>query len=176
VKRVTLVTGGARCGKSRYALSLLEPYRRKAFIATAEALDEEMRDRIAAHQAERGPGFVTVEAPIELAEAVRRLPGDIEAGVVDCLTVWLGNLLHVFGEDDDATGARLEALVEVLHAPPADLVVVTNEVGWGIVPENPLARRFRDLAGRLNQQAAAMAHEVVLMVSGLPLHLKRSLP
>lgn len=172
--QVTLVTGGARSGKSRHALALMEPYAKRAFIATAEAIDEEMRDRIARHQAERADSFITVEAPVHLGEAIRSLPEDIEAAVVDCLTVWLGNLMHYYGEDEAGLGARVEELLAALREPPCYLVIVTNELGMGIVPDNELARRFRDLAGWLNQDVAALADEAVLVVSGIPLHLKRS--
>ena len=174
MSRVTLVTGGARSGKSRHALARMEPYARRAFVATAEAIDEEMRDRIARHQAERADSFITVEAPIHLGEAIRSLPEGVEAAVVDCLTVWLGNLVHHFGEDEERLGAQVESLLEAVKKPPCDLVVVTNELGLGIVPDNELARRFRDLAGWLNQDMAALADEVVLVVSSLPLYLKRS--
>jgi len=174
LSRVTLVTGGARSGKSRHALALMEPYARRAFIATAEAIDEEMRDRIARHQAERADSFLTVEAPLHLGEAIRALPEGVEAAVVDCLTVWLGNLMHHYGEDEAALGARVEELIAALRQPPCDLVIVTNELGMGIVPDNELARRFRDLAGWLNQDVAELADAVVLVVSGVPLHLKRS--
>jgi len=133
-----------------------------------------MQDRIARHQAERAGSFVTVEAPVHLGEAIRSLPGDVEAAVVDCLTVWLGNLMHYYGEDEAGLGERVEDLLAALQEPPCDLVVVTNELGMGIVPDNELARRFRDLAGWLNQDVAALADEVVLVVSGIPLSLKRS--
>jgi adenosylcobinamide kinase/adenosylcobinamide-phosphate guanylyltransferase len=173
LSRVTLVTGGARSGKSRHALALMEPYAKKAFIATAEAIDEEMRDRIARHQAERSGSFSTVEAPISLGEAIRSLPTDVEAAVVDCLTVWLGNLMHHYAEDEESLGARVEELLAALKKPPCDLVIVTNELGMGIVPDNALARRFRDLAGWLNQDVAALADDVILVVSGIPINLKR---
>lgn len=172
--RVTLLTGGARSGKSRHALALMERYGKRAFVATAEALDEEMRDRIARHQAERADSFITVEAPVHLGDAIRALPADVEAAVVDCLTVWLGNLMHYYGEDESSLGARVGELIDALREPPCDLVIVTNELGMGIVPDNELARRFRDLAGWLNQDVAELADEVVLVVSGIPLSLKRS--
>jgi adenosylcobinamide kinase/adenosylcobinamide-phosphate guanylyltransferase len=174
LSHVTLVTGGARSGKSRHALALMEPYANKAFIATAEAVDEEMRDRIARHQAERAGSFITVEAPIHLGEAIRSLPADVEAATVDCLTVWLGNLMHHYAEDEDSLGAQVEGFLAALKEPPCDLVIVTNELGMGIVPDNALARRFRDLAGWLNQDVAALADDVLLAVSGIPVTLKRS--
>ncbi len=174
MSHLTLVTGGARSGKSRYAVTRMESYGRRAFIATAEALDEEMRERIEHHRAERADSFITVEAPVHLGEAIRSLPEGTEAAVVDCLTVWLGNLMHYFEDDEDRLGAEVESLLDALKEPPCDLVIVTNELGLGIVPDNELARRFRDLAGWLNQDAAALADEVVLVVSGLPLHLKGS--
>jgi len=174
LSRVTLVTGGARSGKSRYALARMEPYRKRAFIATAEALDGEMRDRIARHQAERADAFLTVEAPLALGEAIRWLPSGTDAAIVDCLTVWLGNLMHHFGDEEAPRREAIDALLEAVTTAPCDLVVVTNELGMGIVPDNELARRFRDEAGRLNQDVAALADEVVWVVSGLPVHLKRS--
>jgi adenosylcobinamide kinase/adenosylcobinamide-phosphate guanylyltransferase len=174
VSRVRLVTGGARSGKSRYALSLMDPYRTKAFIATAEALDDEMRDRIAKHRAERGGAFVTVEAPLELARAIRDLPDNVEAAIVDCLTVWLGNLVHHYGDDEPKLRAETDALLEVLRDPPVDIVLVTNELGMGIVPDNALARRFRDLAGWLNQDVARVAGQVALVVSGIAVTIKES--
>jgi adenosylcobinamide kinase/adenosylcobinamide-phosphate guanylyltransferase len=152
----------------------MEPYARKAFTATAEAIDEEMRDRIARHQAERAGSFITLEAPIRLGAAIRSLPADVEAAVVDCLTVWLGNLMHHYAEDEDSLGAQVEDLLTALKEPPCDLVIVSNELGMGIVPDNELARRFRDLAGWLNQDVAALADDVVLVVSGIPVTLKRS--
>jgi adenosylcobinamide kinase / adenosylcobinamide-phosphate guanylyltransferase len=173
MKRVTMITGGGRCGKSRQALELARPYRRRAFIATAEAFDGEMSDRIAKHKAERGSEYLTVEAPLDLAGALRSLPGDVDVAVVDCLTVWLGNLMHRHGADGDGESLpEVAALLQALGDPPCDVIVVTNEVGMGIIPENAMARRFRDWAGRVNQRVAAQAGEVVLMVSGIPLKLK----
>lgn len=172
----TLITGGARSGKSRYALELAARYARPAFIATAEPFDGEMRARIERHREERGPRWSVVEEPVDLAAALKRLPAGTEIAVVECLTSWLGNLIHRHG---DAVASRepggieeVAAFLASLDRPPCPLVVVTNEVGLGIVPENALARAFADLAGRLNQAVAARAERVVLMVSGLPLVLK----
>ena len=169
--KTTLVTGGGRSGKSRYALELPLPRKAKAFIATAQPLDEEMRARIEKHREDRGEEFLTVEEPLDLARALGSLPDGIEVAVVDCLTVWLGNLVH--RHEGEAGGfPEVPAFVEVLRDPPCDLIIVTNEVGMGIVPANELARRFRDLAGTVNQAIATLADEVVLMVSGVPLVVK----
>jgi len=179
-RTVTLVTGGARSGKSRFARDLAARYLgRRAFIATAEAMDDEMRDRIRRHREERGELYATVEEPIDLAAALGRLPGDTEVAIIDCLTVWLGNLLHRRGQGGG--GAELVDLPEVsaflaaVADPPCSLVLVTNEVGFGVIPENALARRYVELLGRLNQDVAERAARVVLLVSGLPLALKGGL-
>lgn len=176
---MTLITGGARSGKSRYALELADRWRHRAFLATAEPLDEEMRRRIVRHRAERGEGWTTIEEPADLAGALARLAPETEVAVVDCLTVWLGNLVHRLSARaaappdpaDLETFPEIAALLALLDAPPCRLVVITNEVGWGIVPDNALARTFRDLAGRVNEEAARRADRVVLMVAGRPLEL-----
>jgi len=165
---VTLVLGGARSGKSRYAESLIEalppPW---IYLATAEARDAEMAERIAVHHARRGPGWQTVEAPHDLAGALRAAP--VEAAVlVDCLTLWLSNRLLAEADMDREIERFEAALVEQKGM----VVLVSNEVGAGIVPDNALARRFQDLQGTLNQRIAARASRVVFMVAGLPLQLK----
>jgi adenosylcobinamide kinase / adenosylcobinamide-phosphate guanylyltransferase len=164
---LTLVLGGARSGKSRYAESLIAalppPW---VYIATAEAGDEEMTVRINAHRARRGPDWRTIEAPRDLTAALaasERLPV-----LIDCLTLWLSNLL-LADADIDAEIKRLENALMVANAP---VVLVANEVGSGIVPDHPLGRKFRDLQGVLNQRIAARADRVVLMVAGLPLTVK----
>jgi adenosylcobinamide kinase / adenosylcobinamide-phosphate guanylyltransferase len=167
--RLTLVVGGARSGKSRYAEALITalpaPW---VYVATAQALDDEMAERIAAHRARRRAGWGTVEVPRELAGAMAaqgRTPM-----LVDCLTLWLSNML-LADADCDAAIERLDAALGQAAAP---VVMVSNEVGLGIVPDNALARRFRDLQGVLNQKIAARADRVVLMVAGLPLTVKGS--
>ncbi|GAA0765739.1 bifunctional adenosylcobinamide kinase/adenosylcobinamide-phosphate guanylyltransferase [Brevundimonas olei] len=170
---LTLVLGGARSGKSGYAQRQAEQAAEAAgrppvFIATAEAFDDEMRDRIARHQAERGQGWRQVEAPMNLAEAVRALSAE-DVAVVDCLTLWLSN--QMLGERDLA--AAVHDLAQALAACPAALWVVSNEVGWSLVPDNPLGRRFRDEAGRLNQRIAAVADAACLIVAGMRLPLER---
>jgi adenosylcobinamide kinase/adenosylcobinamide-phosphate guanylyltransferase len=163
----TLILGGGRSGKTAHALRLAESAvgRGLVMIATAEALDGEMRDRIARHRAERGARWRTLEAPLDLAGALGEV-GASEFAVVDCLTLWLSNLMHA-ERDLEAEAA---GLISALGG--RDVVLVSNEVGLGIVPDNALARRFRDAAGRLNQAVAGAADHVVFVAAGLPLTLK----
>lgn len=176
MKTVTLVTGGARSGKSTFAVQQAQGYSGpRAFIATATACDDEMSQRITRHQEERGHDFVTLEEPYRLAEALATLPNSTQVAVVDCLTVWLGNLL-LRGEVQNDTHPEIDALLETLRAPPCDLIIVTNEVGLGLVPMTEIGRRYRDVAGRTNQRVAAAADRVVLMVSGLSMNLKGAPP
>jgi adenosylcobinamide kinase/adenosylcobinamide-phosphate guanylyltransferase len=169
---LTLVIGGARSGKSAYAEHLATGTGRpRRYIATAEARDDEMRARIARHRQDRGTGWITVEAPLDLASAVASAHGE-EVVLVDCATLWLTN--HLLADRDLA--AEATALLAALAASAAPVVVVSNETGWGIVPENALARRFRDAQGRLNQRLAAEAGLVVTVIAGLPLVLKGQLP
>lgn len=165
-----LIGGGSRSGKSRFALEYARRHARPlAFIATAEARDEEMRARVAAHQSERGLDFQTIEEPIEIARTVRESGDRFGAIVIDCLTLWLSNLLFAGIEDPrEATMALLRAATES----PAAVILVTNEVGCGIVPENALARRFRDWAGSVNQMAASAAIEAYWMMFGVPMRIK----
>ena len=165
---MTLVLGGARSGKSRYAEWLIGAYSPPwIYVATAEAKDAEMAERIAAHKARRNTEWQTVEAPHALVEALTRVPPSA-AIVIDCLTLWLANLMEN-GADIEAESA---ALRKVLIERPGPAVLVSNEVGLGIVPDNALARRFRDLQGRLNQDLAAQAARVVMMVAGVPVPVK----
>jgi adenosylcobinamide kinase/adenosylcobinamide-phosphate guanylyltransferase len=169
---VTFVLGGARSGKSAHAQKLAEAAAARAnirplMIATAEALDAEMEDRIARHRADRGAHWRTLEAPVALAEAVRGLtPSDV--AVIDCLTLWVSNLLV---KDLDVEAASQD-LVAALAACPAEIIVVSNETGLGLVPDNALARRFRDAAGRLNQLIAQQADRVSMIFAGQVLRLK----
>ena len=166
---VTLVLGGARSGKSAFAEVLArEGSTQRVYVATAERVDDEMVGRIETHRARRGSGWRTVEAPIELAEAIRRESAPRTCLLVDCLTVWLGNLMHREHEVDTAC----EALLESLGCASGPVVVVANEVGLGIVPDNAMARAFRDHAGRLNQAVAAAARSVYFVAAGLPMIVK----
>ena len=163
---LTLVIGGARSGKSRHGEALVEAMPEPwTYLATATVLDAEMAERVALHRARRDGRWRTLEAPLDLAEALERAEGP---ALLDCLTLWLTNLM--LGERDVA--AEVERLERGLAARTHPVVLVSNEVGLGIVPENALARRFRDEQGRLNQRMAALADRVVFMVAGLPMAVK----
>ncbi|WP_419951081.1 bifunctional adenosylcobinamide kinase/adenosylcobinamide-phosphate guanylyltransferase [Methylobacterium sp.] len=163
---MTLVLGGARSGKSLHAERLIEacpaPW---LYLATAQAWDDEMRERVALHRSRRSADWITRDVPIDLAEAVAAATGPV---LVDCLTLWLTNLI-LSEADIEAASA---ALIEACGRAPGPVVLVGNEVGLGIVPDNALARRFRDAAGRLHQRLAARADHVVFMVAGLPMIVK----
>lgn len=170
---VTLILGGARSGKSVRAEALvLETLGGGAdgavYIATAQAHDDEMRTRIAAHQARRGRGWQTVECPLTLGGAINDHAGPGRAVLVDCLTLWLTNMMLAERDID----AETAALVDCLRDPKGPVVLVANEVGLGIVPETPLGRRFRDAAGSLNQDVARIATRVEFVAAGLPMLLK----
>lgn len=176
--RVILITGGSRSGKSRFALEKMAAYPRKVFLATAVATDEEMKERIAQHRKDRGAGFVTVEEPIHLAEALRREADRADAILVDCLTFWLNNLFYASGEDvsrlSSASLREIEDFLRVLEESPTTLILVTNEINMGVISPEGFTRRFVDEQGRLNQEAARRADEVVLMVAGIPQTLKQT--
>ena len=171
---VTLITGGSRSGKSTHAIMLASAdaaAARRYFIATAEGLDDEMRARIAHHQATRPATFVTVEEPIDVQATIAGLAGRADVAVLDCLTLWVSNLIGK-GLDDGGILAEADALAAALRRAPFTVIVVTDEVGWGIVPDNPVGRRFRDLLGWTNQKVAQAADCVLLMATGYPLRLK----
>jgi adenosylcobinamide kinase/adenosylcobinamide-phosphate guanylyltransferase len=174
VPKLTFVVGGARSGKSRYGENVIAtlppPWQPPwAYVATAEARDAEMAERIAAHRARRGPQWRTIEAPRDLAAALAEC--ETAPVLVDCLTLWLSNQM-LADADIDLEMARLEDALTAVKTP---IVLIANEVGSGIVPDHPLGRKFRDLQGVLNQRMAAHADRVVLVVAGLPLALKGSL-
>lgn len=169
---LSLVLGGARSGKSRIAEALVAlSGRPRVYVATAQAFDGEMADRIARHQADRGPDWITQEAPLHLAPVLSQVASD-HVVLLDCATLWLSN--HLLAESDLA--AEADGLVAALAACAAPVVVVSNEVGWSIVPENALARRFRDEQGRLNQRLAGVAGLVLGVMAGLPFALKGEAP
>jgi adenosylcobinamide kinase / adenosylcobinamide-phosphate guanylyltransferase len=163
-----LLLGGARSGKSAHAERLVTaapaPW---TYIATAQAFDDEMTERVALHQGRREEGWQTVDAPLDLAVAIAGVP-DGQPLLIDCLTLWLSN--HLLADHD--VEAESMKLADILAKPRGNWVVVANEVGLGIVPDNALARKFRDAAGRLNQKVAAKADRVLFMVAGLPLQVK----
>lgn len=167
------MTGGARSGKSGLALELArERNGRRVFVATATACDEEMVARIENHRVERGTEFETVEEPLDLATTVANLSSSTGVAVVDCLTVWLGNLYHHFADDHQRIQHEIDRFVDALAAAPCEMVLVTNELGWGVVPPNKLARLFRDTAGRLNRRVADIAGTVILVVCGQAIAIK----
>jgi adenosylcobinamide kinase/adenosylcobinamide-phosphate guanylyltransferase len=175
--RLTLILGGARSGKSTHAQRLAKAHGGKVvFIATAEALDDEMRTRIAAHQADRSVDWQTLEIPYDVGEAFTRLAPPAEVVLLDCMTLLVSNLLLLEGDIDqpDAAAAEerldgeLRRLLEAIHDGRADWFVVSNEVGQGLVPPYPSGRVYRDLLGHANQRLAAEADEVYWMVAGIP--------
>jgi adenosylcobinamide kinase / adenosylcobinamide-phosphate guanylyltransferase len=166
---LTLVLGGARSGKSRYAEALIEQAARcGTYCATAETGDDEMAARIAAHRARRGPFWRTIEAPLAVPATIAAEAAPDRPLLVDCLTLWLSNLLLAKAPIEAQTAALLAAL----RAADGPVLLVANEVGLGLVPETPLGRRFRDAAGWLNQEVAALADRVLFVAAGLPLVLK----
>jgi adenosylcobinamide kinase/adenosylcobinamide-phosphate guanylyltransferase len=176
MKQVTFILGGCRSGKSRYALELARhlPSDRKIFIATAVPLDDETRTRVTRHQAERGQGWTTIEAPLKLPEAMEiqgRNPEHVV--VVDCLTFWVNNLL-MESVEPTAVQVQIARLVETLERARCPVFLVSNEVGAGIVPQNHLARIFRDAVGSMNQTVAACASNVFWVVAGIPVPLKNN--
>jgi len=169
---VTLVLGGVRSGKSRYAQQLAEQASRVVFVATAKSTDDEMRAKIERHREDRPKDWLTVEEPLELAKVLAEHEMDSEVIVVDCLTIFAANLMEAVGEDNSAFESRVEALCAALKVIQCNIVVVSNEVGSGVHPSHALGRRYRDLLGEINQRIARIADDVVLMVAGLPLALK----
>lgn len=173
MNKTVLILGGCRSGKSHYALELAAQWnaKRKLFVATCIPHDEEMKNRIAQHQAERSSSWTTLEEPLNVPEIIRTESRQQDLILVDCLTLWVSNLMM---ETDpsaqiDEYIERLSLAIESVRCP---LLLVANEVGMGIVPENPLARRFRDVAGLVNQRVAQVVDHVVLSVAGIPLPVK----
>jgi adenosylcobinamide kinase/adenosylcobinamide-phosphate guanylyltransferase len=173
MKKTIFVIGGCRSGKSGHALRLGEafPGRRKIFVATCVPQDSEMHQRVHRHQQDRGPLWSTLEVPVDLAESITKEGPHADLMLIDCLTLWISNMMLAH-EDQKPIDARIEQLCAVLRNPPCPVVLVSNEVGAGIVPENPLARRFRDIVGWTNQQVAGACRQVIWMVAGLPVPIK----
>ncbi len=171
---VVLVLGGVRSGKSRYAQQLAASGARVAFLATAEGRDEDMARRIARHREDRPADWMTVESPISLADAVLSCAGKFDTILVDCLTLWASNLMEHERQDNQRIMDHADRLVDTLRRVQAKVILVSNEVGGGIVPHNEMARSYRDILGAINQRVAAVADEVVLMVAGCPLVIKHA--
>jgi adenosylcobinamide kinase/adenosylcobinamide-phosphate guanylyltransferase len=174
-KSVTLVLGGVRSGKSHWAQALAENFERVAYVATAQARDQEMDAKIRRHQADRPAHWQTLEEPLELAQVLIDNGEKFNLMLVDCLTVFVSNLIEADMTDATSMERRLDALLEALRLVPVAVVLVSNEVGSGVVPPYPAGRVYRDALGELNQRVAAIADNVVLMVAGLPLVLKGSI-
>jgi len=172
---VVLILGGARSGKSRYAVHLAEKWFGKPlYLATAEALDEEMAERIEIHKKARGTRWSCTEEPLDVAGVLRKLPAAHDGVLLDCVILWLSNVL--IREGEDGFEQRRKELLSALRNVRYGVILVSNEVGMGIVPEAELGRKFRDLAGRLNQDLAGEADTVVLVTAGLPAMLKGEMP
>ena len=174
-KAITLILGGARSGKSRLAQKLASRYPSVVFVATATAVDEEMRRKIERHKADRPSKWVTVEEPVSVDAVVREWTPRAGVMLVDCLTLYTANLLSAAHNNAEDALARAQSLLEALRKAEAPVVLVSNDVGSGIVPAYPTGRAFRDLLGEINQQVAAIADNVAFMVAGLPLMLKGKL-
>ena len=171
-KELVLVLGGARSGKSSWALQYTETvYNNYVFLATARVSDKEMEERIRRHKMDRGPKWAVIEEPLEIPEALMNRCELYQTVLLDCLTVWIGNLMHRYSQDVTAY-PEVTSFLQIAEKPPCELVIVSNELGMGIVPENEMARRFRDLAGQVNQEVARIAYKVVFMISGIPLVAK----
>lgn len=172
MKNIVLITGGARSGKSLYALALAKEFDRKTFIATAQAFDKEMVARIAKHKQDRDASFSLIEEPLDLSGALKSASQVSDVIIVDCLTLWVSNLLH--NQNSMYTNeTRIESLVQSLKGSYCKIIIVTNEVGMGIIPDNELSRQYRDLLGMINHRIAMIADQVVLMVCGIPVIIKK---
>ena len=172
-RETVFITGGARSGKSSFAYDLAESMSSyRAYIATAEPLDEEMKERIEKHRKARGPGWDTIEEPIKLVDVLNDVQKSYDLVLIDCITLWISNLLGLYTESGEHVQDDVRKLVHVCKSIDCHLIVVSNEVGMGIVPENPLARLFRDISGKANQMLAGVSSSVFFMVSGLPLQVK----
>ena len=173
MKHIALITGGCRSGKSRHALALAQQAggHERFFVATCVPQDEEMHQRVARHQAERDPAWQTIEEPVMIADTIARYDSADSVILVDCLTLWTNNLLMI-DEDLASIEKNIQQLTHVLKAAGGTVILVSNEVGMGIVPENLLARQFRDFAGFVNRRMAEAADRVIMTVAGLPVRIK----
>ena len=168
-----LITGGMRSGKSRYAQELALAFdESRLFVATAEALDDEMKLRIKQHQKDRGQEFKLLEEPVDLVGALKRYPENPSVVLVDCMSLWVSNLLHRYSSNKVNRDKKIQNWVSFVEEAQQDIFIVTNEVGLGMIPNNPLGRKYLDHLGFLNQSLARVCDEVIFMVSGIPQFLK----
>jgi adenosylcobinamide kinase/adenosylcobinamide-phosphate guanylyltransferase len=171
-KKVIFITGGCRSGKSRFALNYAnQHFSKKIYLATCEVLDEEMAQRVEDHKKIRGPEWQTIEQSIAIVNEIKKYRDKVEVILLDCITLWLSNLLMKWNSDSRIVG-EVDRLIDVIKQSQTSLIIVSNEVGMGIVPPEPLGRRFRDLSGMVNQRVAEVASTVIFMVSGIPIFLK----
>lgn len=171
-KKIVLITGGCRSGKSRFALDYAnQHFTKKLYLATSEALDEEMAQRIAHHKKTRSPEWQTIEEPVEVVNKIRQYSDKTDVILLDCITLWLSNLL-MRQMDDAEILKEISGLIDTMQEKQTSFILVSNEVGLGIVPADPLSRRFRDLSGMANQRIAEAADTAIFMVSGIPIFLK----
>ena len=176
-KSVTLVLGGVRSGKSRYAQQLAQRVDRVTFVATAEHRDDpEMRVKIDRHRADRPATWTTIEEPLHLSAAIRDAGNASDAVLIDCMTLFAANLLEAYDGNEVGLELEISRFCETLKTPSCSIILVSNEVGSGVVPAYESGRKFRDLVGEINQRVAAIADNVLLMVAGLPLVIKGSIP
>jgi len=171
-RTIMLVLGGARSGKSRWAQERAAEFRRVTFVATGQAGDSEMRNKIAHHRRERPSTWRTVEAPVHLPEAIRSESLDADVLLIDCFTLYVANVMRTGRKSEAHNGGRIRELRDAIRSSTTSIIAVSNEVGSGIVPAFPSGRVYRDLLGRLNQEIAAIADTVVLMIAGVPLAVK----
>jgi len=172
VKKMIFITGGARSGKSRFALDYANRhFSKKLYLATCEVLDEEMALRVEKHKKMRGKEWNTIEEPVEVVDNIDEYSDKVEVVLLDCITLWLSNLL--MGQNSDAKIMdEVDRFINTIKQNQTSFIIVSNEVGMGIVPPEPLGRRFRDLSGLVNQKIADVAETVIFMVSGIPMYLK----
>ena len=171
-RKIILITGGCRSGKSRFALDYAnQHFLKKLYLATCEALDEEMAQRIEHHKKMRGPEWQTIEESIAIVNEIREYGDKVEVILLDCITLWLSNLLMKWNSDSRIMD-EVNRFIDLIQQSQTSLIIVSNEVGMGIVPADPLSRRFRDLSGMINQRIAEVVDTVIYMVSGIPMFLK----
>lgn len=177
MKTLTLITGGIKSGKSHYALELARQSDisgPKYFLATAEPLDKEMKIKIAKHREERAQDFMTLEETLYLANAIEKAQREAGLIVVDCLTLWVNNLLYRLVDEPDLIKQEIKSFIDTVSFKKTNMIFVTNEVGFGLIPNSPLSRRYIDELGSLNQNLAVLCNEVIFMILGIPNHIKGS--